>query len=314
MQTVGGIPILLRYSTAEAQCAENPDVMRAIDLAKAAGWRQALEQVFDPGMVAYSSSQDRWTFLDAVPLRPDAVALEIGIGFGQHTGAIASRVAHLDALEVNLPNALFAKTRCEQDGAANVAFTCGGDDCRLPFADNAYDAVLLNLVLEWCASRITDEPAPVAQARLLSEIHRVLKPGGVVQINTKNRFAYRLLTGGADEHLFGLPFGSALPRWLSGLILRLKSKPRPPGHLYSWWGLKRLLERVGFGRIESYWAVPDMRFPERLVATDAASIRDARRHLARQGDTRRTALLMALTPAGLVKAVAPGLFFVARKQ
>jgi SAM-dependent methyltransferase len=313
VQIVDGIPVHLRFSDAERELANYPEGCRAIELAKSKGWRHALEAECDAAMVAYSADPKRWKFLEAVPFLKTMTVLEIGIGHGQHTAEIASKVAHLDTLEVRLVNAMFAKIRCEQERVENVTFTCGGDDCRLPFPDGRYDAVLLNLVFEWCASEVSDEPAEVAQRRLLSEVYRVLKSGGIVQLNTKNRFSYRLLTGGPDEHTDEMRFGSALPRWLLRMILRVRRKPRPSGYLYSWRALKRLLHGTGFREIVSYWGVPEMRFPEHIIRADTQSVRTARKSISRQGESRRTDFLMRLTPASLVKFFAPGLFFVARK-
>ena len=264
MQIVDGIPVRLRYSDVEREMKRYPKIRRALDVAKSKGWRHALETEWDAAMVAYSGSSKRWKFLEIVPLSKNMTVLEVGIGFGQHTGEIASRVAHVDALEVKLVNALFAKTRCEQEQVENVTFTCGGDDCRLPYPDNHYDVVLLNLVFEWCASEIKDEIPEVAQRRLLSEVHRVLKAGGTVQLNTKNRFSYRLLTGGPDEHTYEMRFGSALPRWLLQLILRAQRKPRPPGYLHSWWALKKLITKAGFDEIQATGLYRKCAFPNSL--------------------------------------------------
>ncbi|HUX73205.1 MAG TPA: methyltransferase domain-containing protein [Steroidobacteraceae bacterium] len=185
--------------------------------------------------------------------------------------------------------------------------------CRLPFADASYDVVLLNLVLEWCAGGNPEEPAIAGQPRLLSEIYRVLKPNGTLQLCTKNRFAYRLLVGGGDEHAHGLRFGNALPRWLLRLIVRLRGKPAPAGHLHSYGALDRLIRGAGLSPVQSYWAVPEMRFPEQFIPTDVKAIRLARHQLIRQGNSRLTNLLMRLTPAWMVRYVTPGLFFIARK-
>ena len=313
MQLVDGIPVFLRFSDAQRELQNYPRERRAVELAKTKGWRHALETEWDPEMLAYAGERKRLKFLDVVPMSKTMAALEIGTGLGQHTAEIASRVAHVDSLDARLVNVLFAKARCDEDNVRNVTFTCGGDDCRLPFPDDRFDVVLLNLVLEWCAGDIKDEPHEAAQRRLLAEILRVLKPGGVLQLNTKNRYAIRLITGAADEHNFYVPFGSALPRWLLRLIHLSRGRPRPPGYLHSWQGLKRLLVNVGFTNLVSYWALPEMRFPEQFVLTDATAIRAAQRRITRLGEMRRTNFLMRITPARLVKHLAPGLFFVAQK-
>ena len=311
--TYCGVPVYLRYSNVDEELAAHPKEVRAIEIAKSAGWRSALQNLYDPSMVKYATDPARLQFLEVLPVSKETVALEIGVGFGQFTGALASRVRWLDTFEVRLVNAIFTKIRCEQETVENVGFACGGDDCRLPFASESYDAVFLNLVLEWCASGNREAPETTGQHRLLSEILRVLKPGGFLQLNTKNRFAYRLLLGGRDEHTHNLRFGSALPRPLLKLALGVTGKGPPPGHLHSYGALFRFLQNVGFSSIESFWAVPEMRFPEHLVQTSPEAIRQLRNQRIRQGDSRSSALLMGATPAFLVKYFAPGLFFIARR-
>ena len=140
--------------------------------------------------------------------------LEIGPGLGQFTAALARRSRHVHALEVVPEQAEFALIRARQEGARNVSVAIGGDDCRLPYRNDVFDGIVLNLVFEWCGSRNDSESHAKAQTRLLQEMARVLRPGGFLYLATKNRFALRLLLGGTDEHMSNMRFGSALPRRL----------------------------------------------------------------------------------------------------
>ncbi|HWJ39465.1 MAG TPA: methyltransferase domain-containing protein, partial [Sphingomicrobium sp.] len=134
----------------------------------------------------------------------------------------------------------------------NVNVATGGGDCRLPYENGAFDFVVLNLVLECCATGI-DEPHELGQARLLREIRRVLRPGGQLYVATKNRFALRYLLGKPDEHYHNMRFGSALPRPLADRLHGRRSR----GRLYSWRGLGRLLRECGFEIEQSWWAAPE---------------------------------------------------------
>ncbi|MCE9660681.1 MAG: class I SAM-dependent methyltransferase [Burkholderiales bacterium] len=278
------------------------------------GWKEALESTEEAGMRAYVTDMRRAGFLELLPLGAQSDILEIGPGLGQFTVALAQRSRHVHALEVVPEQAEFALVRARQEGARNVSIAIGGDDCRLPYRDASFDGVVLNLVFEWCGSRIESESHGAAQTRLLHEMVRVLKPGGFLYLATKNRFALRLLLGGADEHMANVRFGSALPRRLGAWRLRRKGQQRAMGKLYSHDDLREQLHRAGLGDVESFWAAPEMRFPTHYVPTDAASVRAARAAPGlRQGEGRKVNLLMRFVPAAWVRHVMPGLAFLARK-
>jgi len=99
------------------------------------------------------------------------------------------------------------------------------------------------------------------------------------------------------------------------LILRLLRKGNATGSLYSYRGLKGMIEQMQLDVVRSYWACPEFRHPEECIPTDSHNIRLRRRSgRLRQGDTRATALLMPLVPSALVKHVTPGLAFLATKH
>jgi SAM-dependent methyltransferase len=277
-------------------------------------WKRALAETQDRDLLNYVVDARRAAFVDLLPIGPQHDLLEIGPGLGQFTATLARRCRHLDALEVVPEQAEFTAIRAEQEGAGNVRVAIGGDDCRLPYGDEAFDGVVLNLVFEWCGSRLESESHLQAQMRLLREMARVLRPGGFLYLGTKNRFAMRLLLGGVDEHLFNLRFGSALPRPLAAWLLRRSGHARPMGMLHSHDALSSLLQGAGFVAARSYWAVPEMRFPVAYVPVDASSIRAARgqRDFV-QGEGRKLRWLMRFVPAAWVRHVMPGLAFLAVK-
>lgn len=278
-------------------------------VAKLEGWRAGVCAAHGAAWLKYVDNPERLIFMPLLPLGAGDAILEIGPGLGQICTAVSRKVATVDALEVVRAQAEFCAERCRQEGIANVRVTAGGDDCELPYEDASFDGVILNLVLEWCAWR-TAGPHAEMHRKLLAEIGRVLKPAGFLYIATKNRFSLRLLTGGRDEHMFKMRFGSALPRWFGRLMLRGR---RPPGHLHSYRALRALLYSVGFDRIESYWATPEMRWPTHMVSFESDEFSHQRRKVP-QGESRRTGAIASLLPNFMIKHVAPGLAFIARKQ
>jgi SAM-dependent methyltransferase len=310
----GGIPHFLRFAPVES-AEEGQTLARLNQRAPEIGWKAAMGEAYgaDSGIYRYVTDEGRAIFLNLLPLTVDTRVLEIGPGLGQFTGLLAARARQVDAVEVVAGQAAFVVERMRQAGLTNVRIACGGDDCALPYKSGSFDLVVLNLVLEWCASRNPAEAAVTGQERMLGEMVRVLKPGGSIYLATKNRYALHYVLGGPDEHSFELRFGSALPRWMLRARLRLAGKGRPPGLLHSHAALGRMLRAAGLAGLRSYWATPEMRYPTQMVPTDAASIREARRRGLVQGANVRTRIVMRMMPAALVKYFTPGLAYIATK-
>ena len=289
--------------------ADNQGQLNTLNtVARQQGWRSGVSAAYDSGLLNYVDNAERLIFLPLLPLAPGDAVLEIGPGLGQISIPLSRRVATVDALEVVRGQAEFCALRSSQENASNIRITAGGDNCELPYGDAAFNGVILNLVLEWCGWR-SDGSHSDAHRRLLAEISRVLKPGGFLYLATKNRFSLRLLTGGRDEHMFKMRFGSALPRWLTRMLL---GQRRPPGYLHSYGELRALLADAGFGSIASYWATPEMRWPTHMLQFESAEFSQQRRK-APQGETRVTRAVGSLLPGFMIKHLAPGLTFLARK-
>lgn len=286
-----------------------PKLQELNRLAPIAGWETALRRLYDPEFVRYVTSPVRTGITQHFPIAPDAHILEIGPGLGQMTSALASRARFVDALEVVHGQAEFTAERMRQEGHRNVRVASGGADCRLPYVDELFDFVVLNLVFEWCAAR-SDEDHPVVQRRLLKEMHRVLRTAGRMYLATKNRFGISYLCGRSDEHFEGMRFGSALPR----PVARALHGRRQSGFLHSWSGLHRMLADTGFEVERSWWAAPDYRYPTAMVDTSRDAIVQARQQPGFvAGRSRLERLVLGSLPPPLVMHVMPGLNFLSRK-
>lgn len=291
-------------------CADDEAQLNTLNsVARLQGWRSGVSAAYDAKLLEYVDNPERLIFLSLLPLRPGDAILEIGPGMGQISIPLSRRVATVDALEVVRGQAEFCAERSRQENAGNIRITAGGDNCELPYSDGVFNGVILNLVLEWCGWRGVESHHDMHR-KLLAEVARVLKPGGFFYVATKNRFRLRLLTGGRDEHMFYMRFGSALPRWLSRMVLRGR---RPPGYLHSYRELRGLLCAAGFDRIESYWATPEMRWPTHMLRFESGSFSQERRKVP-QGESQRSRAITALLPSFLIKHVAPGLAFLAYKR
>ncbi|HXA46417.1 MAG TPA: class I SAM-dependent methyltransferase, partial [Burkholderiaceae bacterium] len=98
------------------------------------------------------------------------------------------------------------------------------DALNMRFNENSFDIVICSQIYE----HVPDA------ARLIGEIHRVLKPGGVCFFSAGNRINIM-------EPHYRLPFLSMLPKPLAHLYMRLAGKGR---HYYedhlTYWSLKKL--------------------------------------------------------------------------
>ena len=140
--------------------------------------------------------------------------LDLGCGEGWAT-------AELDALGTTVVGAEVAAAAIERARRRHpgLDFRLAEIDGELPFADNDFDVVWASEVIEHVGDT----------ARWLSEVRRVLRPGGRVLVTTPNHSRLRLLIAGIE--LYSEPLGDHL-------------------HLYSAVSLRGLLADFGFGGIE----------------------------------------------------------------
>jgi len=258
--------------------------------------------------VKYLTDPIREKYIDLLGLQPSDDVLEVGSSMGQHTRKIAKRCRSVNALEVVEFQAQFSKLWCSQDGLQNVYVTAGGSSGSLPYDDDSFDVVVSNYVLEWCAGRSHENPDEFQQV-VSKEIRRVLRPGGRLFLATKNRYAFKYLSGVEDEHL-GIRFGSALPRWVQRRVAAKAELGHPTGYLHSWNGLRRHLNRAGFADLTPLFAFPDARYPAFIGNADdfPTSSLSASRQVKLGGRDR----VLAKLPEGLRLFLSNSIVFLAK--
>ncbi len=110
--------------------------------------------------------------LDLVRLRPRRI-LDLGAGTGRGSHALLRRYPGAQVVALDIALGMLHHTRRRGRWLRRPLCTCG-DAERLPFADDAFDLVYSNLMLQWCA----DLDAAFA------ELNRVLAPGGLLLFTT----------------------------------------------------------------------------------------------------------------------------------
>jgi ubiquinone/menaquinone biosynthesis C-methylase UbiE len=140
-------------------------------------------------------------------------ALDLGCGTGEFTEALAR--AGADAIGVDVAEAALARARARHP---ELEFHLVPFDGPLPFEDGSFDLVWSSEVIEHVADT----------GQWLSEVRRVLAPGGRLLVTTPSHGRLRVAFGGVER--FSEPLGDHL-------------------HLYTRASLRTLLREFGFGEI-----------------------------------------------------------------
>jgi len=149
--------------------------------------------------------------------------LDVGCSTGIIANFLAGYFHEVVGIDIDANAIWFARSTFRRP---NLEFKLQ-DGLSLDFKEDALDLVV-------CAHVYEHVPDP---DRLLSEIHRVLRPGGICYFAAGNRLAVR-------EPHYGLPFLSYLPQEAANAYLRWSRR----GSVYyekhrTVWGLKRLVRR-----------------------------------------------------------------------
>ncbi|MEO6458731.1 MAG: class I SAM-dependent methyltransferase [Chloroflexia bacterium] len=172
----------------------------------------------------------------------DKVVLDLGAGMGGLSVALlrdfGTEGLRLLAMDYNPDYCRIARLRGDRYGIRLPIAVAAGE--HLPYASSAFDLVICLDVLEHVAH------AP----SVLREMHRVLRPGGIVLTTVPNRHAFR------DPH-YHLPLINWLPRTLAEWIIERAGRSKVNALLhdrqglselntYTWGQFERLAKSLGY--------------------------------------------------------------------
>lgn len=146
-------------------------------------------------------------------VKPGDRVLDLGSGAGAFTGALAAAGAR--PIGVEIASAAIERAR---DANPSAEFRLAPVEGPLPLSDNAFDVVWASEVIEHVADT----------ARWLSEVRRVLVPGGRLLLTTPSHGRLRIALLGVER--LAPPLGDHL-------------------HLYTRRSLREILREFGFGAV-----------------------------------------------------------------
>lgn len=112
---------------------------------------------------------------------PEIRLLDAGCGTGAYSEALLPEVGRIEAVDLNAGMLSVARSKLGAEAArGRIAFHEASIDA-LPFADGAFDAAMINQVLHHL--EVGTDPTFAASARVIAEMHRVLRPGGILVLN-----------------------------------------------------------------------------------------------------------------------------------
>lgn len=126
---------------------------------------------WDTMRIAYYDERVIERLGDFADLTPDMVVADVGTGTGFVAAGIAPRVAKVIGIDISERILEVARHNLDELAIDNVDLR-EGDITALPLADNSVDAAFANMVLHHA-----EDPAA-----MLTEMARVVRPGGVVAI------------------------------------------------------------------------------------------------------------------------------------
>ena len=107
--------------------------------------------------------------------------LDAGCGTGAYSRAVIGHVGRIDAVDLNEGMLSVARAKLAAEEAdGRIAFHRGSIEA-LPFADETFGAAMINQVLHHLEDG--HDPAFPGHARVIAEMGRVLRPGGVLVVN-----------------------------------------------------------------------------------------------------------------------------------
>jgi SAM-dependent methyltransferase len=251
-------------------------------------WNEALQKImlkyWGKYLADYNTSPERYTFVDTFlgKLSNDLTVLDIGSGFGNTSFALAKKFKKVIA--VDTPNNIIRWLNAvkEKDNLSNLEAVGieNLDFSGLPFKDNTFDIILFSMTFQWTGSFNEKESPNKIQMKVIKQIFRKLKEGGLLVFLDMNRYKYSYFLGEVDSS--GVKYASILPRKIANIFsyfykkFLIKNPERNYQYInkvslqhnsyrnykHTYKNLESIFKKSGFKKTYSVIALPNIKFQE----------------------------------------------------
>lgn len=228
-------------------------------------------------------SPKRAVGLELIDLTGDEACVDYGCMWGALTIPLAKRCRYVLGIDQTLDSLKFLNIRLREEKLTNVSLLCENLTSIQSFM-NTFDIAIVNGVLEWIPEEGTIELKSYygkpkskqysgnpgyKQENFLRKVYKSLKNNGKLYLAIENRYDFKMFLGVKDPHA-NLLFISFLPRAIANWI-SWRQLGRPyVNWLYSFNGIKFLLKKVGFSKVDLFMCFPDYRFPEKIIPYESS--------------------------------------------
>jgi ubiquinone/menaquinone biosynthesis C-methylase UbiE len=292
----------------------DPAQMRQFaEAARERGWKIAAKELMagkDSAGLSILLSPKRAGFIDVLKPPKNDTILDLGAGMGAISLQLSKSFSQVYALDLAFERLAFLQVVAEQEGTTGIRTICHRDVCNLPFQSDMLDAALMMGVFEYFPLSYPKETVRDVQLKALTELHRVISPGGTLFIGTKNRFGWPYWAGATDNS--GLRFGSVLPRRLADIASRALLRHPYRTVTDSYQGYTSLLEEAGFEDLRFYWPVNG--YQESLSWIDLSDKAAVQAEINKYpANSLKRAALSTFSACGLFSRVVPHFGITAKK-